>query len=242
VELPINDIQALLAVVVGFLGGMLQSNIGFGLGPFGVPLLLLIDPRFVPGPVIINGLVLNILMIRREHQAFQRKEFQWAILGRVAGTVLGAAVLVIVPVTYLSLLFAGLIIFAVLLSVSRLNLPITPKNLLLSGTLSGMMGTTVAIGGPAMALVYQRSSGPKVRSMLSAIFLIGTILALISLALIGRLGKTEIELALVLLPGVLLGYFLSRYSIPVVDRGFIRPAILSVSAASALILLLKQFL
>ncbi|HHJ52274.1 MAG TPA: sulfite exporter TauE/SafE family protein [Caldithrix abyssi] len=241
-NLPVSELQALLAVTVGFLGGMLQSNIGFGLGPLGVPLLLLIDPRFVPGPVIINGLVLNILMIRREHDFFKMKEFKWAIAGRVVGTILGAGILVIIPLQYLSLLFAGLIILAVLLSVSRLNLKISARNLLLSGTLSGMMGTTVAIGGPAMALVYQRSSGPRVRSMLSAIFLIGTILALISLASIGRLGKIELELALILLPGVLAGFFLSRYSIPVMDRGFIRPAILLVSAVSALILLIKQFL
>lgn len=239
-NLPLEFPQSLLAFLVTIVGATMQSSIGFGLGPVGVPLLALIDPSFVPGPIIINGFVLNILILVRNRQEFRIKEFNWAIVGRVVGTLLGAQILLLIPVSYLALFFGGMVLFAVALSFSGLKLPINPKNLLLAGTLSGIMGTTSAIGGPPMALVYQRSSGAKVRSMLGGIFLIGTILAMIALYSIGRLGMTELKLAALMLPGTLLGFYLSRYSVPLIDGGFVRPAILSLSAVSALILLLKQ--
>ncbi len=239
-SLPLELTQSVLALLVTVIGATMQSSIGFGLGPFGVPLLALIDPTFVPGPIIINGFVLNVLILLRDHHEFRIKEFNWAIVGRVVGTLIGAQILVLIPVNYLAMLFGGMVLFAVALSFSGLKLHINPKNLLLAGTLSGVMGTTSAIGGPPMALVYQRSSGAKVRSMLAGIFLIGTILAMIALYSIGRLGVTELKLATLMLPGTLTGFYLSRYSVPVIDKGFVRPAILSLSAVSALVLLLKQ--
>ena len=55
----------MLSLVVG-LGSLLQGSIGFGLGLFAVPFLVLIDPRLVPGPILLASGVLTILMVHRE--------------------------------------------------------------------------------------------------------------------------------------------------------------------------------
>ena len=146
-----------LALIMGIVvfGAMLQGSVGFGLGPFAVPLLVLIDPSYIPGPLIMAAVSLTVLMYRREGHAMDKEGFSWAIAGRVAGTVLGALTLLLVPKDKLSLMYGLMVLLAVALTGSGLKLKMNHRNLLLAGTLSGMMGTAAAIGGASMAMLYQ---------------------------------------------------------------------------------------
>ena len=86
---------------------------------------------------------------------------------------------------------------------------------------------------PPMALLYQREAGPKIRGTLAAYFTVGVTLSLIGLSTVGRFGMREVVLSLQLVPGVLVGYFLSRGAARRLDRGYIRKAVLVLSAAAA---------
>ncbi len=229
-----------LALIMGIVvfGAMLQGSVGFGLGPFAVPLLVLIDPSYIPGPLIMAAVSLTVLMYRREGHAMDKEGFSWAIAGRLAGTVLGALTLLLVPKDKLSLMYGLMVLIAVALTGSGLKLKMNHRNLLLAGTLSGMMGTAAAIGGAPMAMLYQHDSGPRIRGTLSAIFIVGTLLALTGLTVIGKFGMAEIVRALLLLPAIVLGFYLSKFSSALLDKGYLRPAILTVSAGAAAILLL----
>ena len=55
----------------------------------------------------------------------------------------------------MTLLFGGLILLGVCLSLSGLRLPPIRGVLVGAGALSGVMGTVASIGGPPMALLYQ---------------------------------------------------------------------------------------
>jgi uncharacterized membrane protein YfcA len=52
----------------------------------------------------------------------------------------------------------------------------------------------------------------------------------------------ELALGLILMPGVLVGFALSHYTAPWIDAAHTRPAILAVSALSALVILLRALL
>ncbi len=80
------------AVVV--VGSALQGAVGFGLGLLGAPLLVFVDPSLVPGPLLAAALFLTILVAFREHAAIDFRGVSWALMGRVPGTFLGAAVIV----------------------------------------------------------------------------------------------------------------------------------------------------
>ena len=67
-------------------------------------------------------------------------------------------------------------------------------------------------------------------------------MALVALALIGRLGRAELILALSLLPALGVGFLASRYGARLLDRGYIRPAILGVSGLAAVITIVRYFL
>lgn len=241
-EFPLNISSAALAFGIALLGSILQGSIGFGLGLICVPLLVLIDPVFIPGPLLLSALLLNILIYSRELRFIDKSGLKWAIPGRVLGAVLGASLLTIIPQKNLSLLFGSMVILAVSISFAGFDLPPTPWSVFGAGTFSGFMGTAASIGGAPMALVYQRQKGPRIRGTLAAIFIFGTIISITSLAFIGRFGLREIQAALLLFPGNIFGFLLSSRTARVLDRGFMRPAVLVASSISGMIVVVKNIL
>jgi len=229
-----------LATLAVSLGATLQGSVGFGLGILGAPLLMLIDPRLVPAPLLCAALTLTILLTHRERRSVVLRDLKWALAGRLVGTVAGAAALTALSGGKLELTLGVLVLLGVAMSASGLHLPVTPRVLMGAGALSGFMGTTVSIGAPPMALVYQRSSGPRIRGTLSAYFVVGVILSLVGLSVVGRFGTAELVLAVSLLPGILIGFVASRHTSGFFDRGYTRAAVLVLSAATGLVVILRQ--
>jgi uncharacterized membrane protein YfcA len=239
---PLSIENYLLSLTIITVGSILQGVIGFGLGIVSVPLLLLIEPAFIPGPLLLAALFLNILISRREKKDVDYPSLQWIIPGRVFGTIIGAAVLNYFPQNIISILFGTLVLIAVALSSSGLHLPFNPRNLLGVGTLSGFMATTTSIGGPPLALLYQRESGNRIRGTLSVIFIVGTLLAVLSLVVIGRFGMKELILAVSSFPAILAGFLLSSKAVSILDKGYVRPAIFIFSAVAAIYVILAEIL
>jgi uncharacterized membrane protein YfcA len=123
-----------------------------------------------------------------------------------------------------------LVLLAVAISLLRFDLPRTPPLLTIAGLVSGLMGTTSGLGGPAVAVLYQHEPGDRVRSTLAGYFLIGAVMSLSALAYAGRLGRAEATLSLGLLPGIVIGFFSSRRASAWLDRGRTRTAVLLVAA------------
>lgn len=239
------DISWLEIALVGLIvlvGSTLQGSVGFGMGLLASPLLILIDPRFVPAPILLSTLVLVSLLTLRERHAIDLHGIGWAMVGRVGGTAAAGVVLVALPGDRLVLLFGVLVLAGVGMSVSRVRLaPVRPV-LVGAGLISGVLGTIASIGGPPMALVYQNEPGARIRSTMSGFFMAGTILSLAALRGVGRFGLYEVGLAMLMLPALLAGYVLSGWTAGVVDRGHTRRAVLAVSGASGVAIVIRQLL
>ena len=235
---PVDIAIVVLCSVTGF---TLQGAVGFGMGILSSPIFILIDPRLVPGPVLASTMVFTMALTVRERRAIDFGGLRWAVVGRIVGTLPAAALLAVLPADQLSLLFGSTVLLAVALSASGLYVVPRPLSLLVGGVLSGVMGTVAAIGGPPLALLYQRSSGARVRGTLSGLFLVGTIISVLSLMLIGRFGVDEVWLTLLLLPGAAFGFLVSRRFASLLDRGYTRPAVLSVAAVAGLTVVLRYF-
>jgi uncharacterized membrane protein YfcA len=104
------------------------------------------------------------------------------------------------------------------------------------------MGMISSISGPPMALLYQDSTGTRLRGTLSGYFVASTIVFLIGLGAIGRFGRAELQLALALMPGVFIGFAISGLIVPVVDRGYTRLLVLTLSSITALVIVFRQVL
>lgn len=239
---PLAPIKLLAACAVVTIGSALQGSVGIGLGLLAAPILVLIDPSLVPGPILCCGLALTGLMSYRERQAMDVSGLKWGLVGRLLGTIVAVVVLTNVPQKEMTLALGTLVLFAVALSASGLHVNPTMWTLISAGVLSGFMGTTSNTGGPPIALLYQNAPGARLRSTISGFFVLGTTISLLALVAVGRFGRYEFRSALALLPGVLIGFILSARTLPMLDRGYTRAAILTVSAVSGAIVILRELL
>jgi uncharacterized membrane protein YfcA len=236
---PLEWLSAELVVVVG---SVLQGAVGFGLGLLGAPLLVILDPSLVPGPLLAAALFLSILVAFRDHRAIDLRGVSWALVGRVPGTFLGAVVVAVVPRKETSLLVGAMVLVAVGLVATGARIARSRRALFGAGTLSGFMATTSSVGGPPIALLYQDSHGHQVRGTLSGFFLVGLVISLGALALIGRFGRSEIVSSVLLFPAVLFGFLLSARIAAVLDRGHTRTAILVASGLAGLAVVIEALL
>lgn len=231
-----------LASLVTALGAVLQGTIGFGLGLCAVPLLLLFAPALVPGPLLAASLVMTVLLTHIERHSVVWRDLGWALGGRIVGIGVAAGLLAAATTDALALWSGVLVLLAVGLTASGLHVAPIPRNLVAAGLLSGVLGTAVSIGGPPMALLYQRASGPRLRGTLSAFFLIGVTLSLVGLHLAGMFGWREMVLAGWLVPAILIGFAISRRLTHLLDRGYTRRTVLAVSGVSSLLVVLRAML
>ncbi len=225
-----------LAVTVG---SVLQGSVGFGLGLMAAPVLVFLEPQLVPAPLLICALILTLLIAYREHEAMHVGDLGWALLGRLPGVAVGAVALALVARDRIAVMFAILIILAAAMSLLGPRFTVTPRRLMGAGLISGFMGTTISIGGPPLALLLQNHAGKRMRATMAGYFTVGITMSLVSLTFVGRLGAEELLLSGALLPGVFVGFVLSRPLGSVLDRGRIRVAVVVLSIASGTAILVR---
>lgn len=238
-ELPLNPTEMMAAIAIITVGATVQASAGFGLGLVSAPVLLLIEPALVPGPLLAAGLTMALLISVRDRAGIDVKGLRAALLGRVVGIIPAVFILAAISPKIFGLIFAALVLTAVVLSLLGLSIKPTPKRIFCAGAISGLMATISSIGGPPMALMYQRSQGMQLRGTLSGYFTVGAILSLIALTIGGQVGWHEAKLALMLLPGIGLGFLLSLPLAAPLEEAGTRPLVLVLSSCSAIAVLLR---
>jgi uncharacterized membrane protein YfcA len=227
-----------LATVVVALACAVHGAVGFGMNLLAVPVLAILDPAFVPGPAVAAGLVLSVLMVVREPASID-PHLGWAVGGLVPGNALAVALLAAVPVTALAVPTGVLVLLAVVMSAVRFDITPNRSSMVVAGTASGFMATAAAIGGPPLALVYASSYGARLRSNLSAFFVVTGIVSVLVLTVSEHFGADAWKASAVLLPGVVAGFLISGPARRVVDRGHTRFAVLALSAVAGVVAIVQ---
>jgi uncharacterized protein len=132
------------------------------------------------------------------------------------------------------------VLLAVIGSASGLRFAPSRRNLVVAGTASGFSGTVAGIGGPPMALTYQHADPRTLRSSLAAFNTIGSAFTIPTLVIAGVIGWREVQLALLLIPGILAGLWFGRLGVTRLPADRVRSFVLVVCAGSAVALLAHQ--
>jgi uncharacterized protein len=222
------------------LASALQASIGFGIGLLAAPIVALVDPRLVPGTLIMVATVLTLIVVIREREDIDLHGTGWALVGRVPGTIAGALLLAMLPHRALAILLAAVVLGGVVItSFGWIPAP-RRRNVVLAGVASGVLGTATAIGGPPMALVWQRNTGARLRGTMSGFFLVGSIMSIAALAATGAIdGRTMWGFA-VLIPAAIAGYLLSRPMNKFLDPKRLRWLAIGVSSVGAIVLIGRE--
>ena len=230
------------ATLLAAIAACVQGTVGFGLALTSAPLLALLDPAFVPGPLLVASLPLALAALARERRHADVRGVMTAVAGRVPGTAVGALAVAALPVLVLHVSIGLLVLLGVALSLWAPRFDPTRRVLFSAGVISGVTGTIAAIGGPPIALVYQHATGPRLRATLALYFALGTVLSVAALWLTGSFGHHEVVLSALLVPGTAVGFLASGPVLKVVDAGRLRPLVLGVAAVSAVVLLATALL
>ncbi|MCB1670853.1 MAG: sulfite exporter TauE/SafE family protein [Gammaproteobacteria bacterium] len=212
----------LLAFATITLGSYVQSSIGFGLAIIAAPVLFFIDPHYVPAPITVSAFTLSIVNAWGHRKSISLRGLKYAVIGRIPGSLAGALLIVWIDQELLGLWLGITVLLAVAVSLKAVALTPTPGHMAVAGFMSGFMGTSSSIGGPPMALLMQHQEARYIRANLSAFFVVSCLMSLSMLAPVGYFGLREINLALPLLPGTLLGYWLARQTWHLISPRFLR--------------------
>ena len=240
-SVSISPWQYVLAVLVVAVGAMIQGSLGFGLGLVSAPALALIDATFIPGPLLLVGVAVTLTVFLRDRGAVDWKGMKWAIFGRVIGTIAGGWAVVAFSKDAVIVLVAVLVLAGVLMTSIGWKIKTNRITLSTAGLVSGVMGTLTSVGGPPMALVYQRETAQKLRATLAGFFLVGATFSLLTLAVSGGMTQHDFALGALMLPGYVIGMIANRWASRFLDKGYSRVAVLTFSALSSIVLLLEVY-
>src|SRR5262252_1657092 len=232
----------LVSGIAVVLGALVQSGVGLGLGVVAAPVVTLLDPALLPGSRLVAGAALPVLILAREARHTDWPGVSWALAGRMAGTAAGIWLLAAVPVQALGVLVGGAVLAVIAVGGLGRELPRNRWTLLGAGVVSGTTGTATSIGGPPVALLYQRERGPRVRATLSFFLFVGNSLAIAALALAGQLPVRDLEAALVFLVCAAAGFAVAPRFRRFLDAGRTRTAVLVTAAGASVVLIVHSLL
>jgi uncharacterized membrane protein YfcA len=230
---------SVIAVVV-LLAAVVQASIGFGMGMLAAPVVALIEPSLVPATLLLLALVVTSLTVLTERRHVDLGGTGWAIAGRVPGSIAGAVLVAVLPERGLALMLAAVVLMGVVFATLGWAPRPARPTLLLAGATSGLLGTATSIGGPPMALVWQGKSGPGLRGSMNSFGLVGGFLSIGALLASGAIGHETVQVAALLLPMPVLGFWASRYLNQVLDARRLRRTAIAVSCFGAVVLIGQQ--
>lgn len=230
----------LLSVTV-FVGALLQVSVGFGLGMIAAPVFSLVDPALAPAVVLMLATGVTAMVVVRERGRADLRGCGWALVGRVPGVAAGALLVAVLPARYLALLIAGVVLAGVAASAAGFVPRQRRRSVLVAGMASGLMGTATSIGGPPMAMVWQRLRGAELRATMSAFFLVGSVMSLAALTAAGAVGTYTLQRTALLAPAAVAGVLLSRVLTRRLNTGRTRTVAAALAVAGASLLVVQQF-
>lgn len=231
-----------IALVVGItaVGALVHGCVGIGIGLVAGPVLVAIDPTFVPGPLLLAGQLVGLRHVRVERRHIVLPALRNGLIGLPFGLAGGLVVLVMVDERLLSLIIGVAVATAAGWLLTGPRLRRSPAIEILAGGMVAFSSTTAALPGPPLVVAYSDMAPRAMRGTASAVMLAISIVVTASLIAAGRFGTDELALLGWLLPGVALGLLGARWLRPVLDRKWFRTFVLVVAATGGVALILRQ--
>lgn len=153
--------QYVIALAAVGIGALAQGSVGFGFGMLAAPILAIVDERLIPGTVLVLGLTAAIFVAWHERGALDWIGIRWRWSVGCSAPERAVYVVSRLDQDELAVALGAFILVAVVMSVAGWHVQPTSATLVGAGALSGLMGTITSIGGPPMALVYQREQASR---------------------------------------------------------------------------------
>jgi hypothetical protein len=228
----VGGLEFAVAAAAVLFGSVVQGSIGVGLNIISAPVVAIVVPEALPATLVLVALPIALTTLRREHHALDRIALPWLLAGALPGTAIGLVIVDVASARELAIIVGSTVLAGVILSVMSPPVPTTRATSLIAGFTSNLFGTASAVGGPPVALLFQHRTGPIARATLGAFFLTSASLSIVGYLAVGTITWDQVLFALALTPLMVVGLWTSRHVHAFVDGGWLRPAMLAVSAVA----------
>lgn len=231
-------IEFVIVALALCIGAIVQGSLGFGMVLVSFPVLVITEPELLPQTTLIVSIPMVLSLAWRHRGGAVWRDVGLVTLGRIPGIGLAIVILSVASARAIGLMAGVTVLAAVAVSFWAPAVPKTKPNLIFAGVISALFGTSVSIGGPPLALLFQHEAGPRLRSTMTSIMLLGGPLSLTILAITGKVDATDLRTGLALAPFSVIGSYSSRWVIPYVDDR-LRPIVLSICALGAMVAIVR---
>ena len=225
------------------LGAAIQGSVGFGMNLIALPLLLALDDRLVPAPLLIAHLVLVSFLSTIEWRQIDRSILVPAVVGAVPGTVLGMLALTLMSRDVFVLFTVAVLVGGIAAVAIRAKVPRTPVVTGIVGAVCGLCGTTTSVNGPPLGMLMIGGSHlAAIRSTLAVFLWLSTVFSLVALYLGGRFTGSTLALAASLVPGTLAGLGISKIVLRALGHRIApREVLLATSVLATAVFVVKEW-
>lgn len=229
----------LLLGLTVLVAAFVQGSAGMGFAMLAAPVVSLVDPTLIPVLLLVLMIPLNAYVGWRERADLDWRGVRWISVGRFAGTFVGVWILVLVSVSQLSLLIGLSTVLAAVVALLAPSFVPNRPGFAVVGLITGITETSTGVGGPPLALAYQHTSGPTLRSTVAVCFGVGEVISLAVLGLGGHIDGATLVAAAGFLPFLVLGSFLSRFTHRRMDGPVLRYAVLAFALVSGVLVIIQ---
>lgn len=229
-----SPLEILVVVVAVVAGSMVQATAGVGITLVAAPVLLAVDPAFVPLPLILGGAVVGIRNVTMEFAGFDARRWRRCLLGAPVGLVLGELALANLSERGLTAAIGLLVVISVGAMASGWQPRRRSWTSVLAGLLVALSLRVAALPGPPYAILHHDDPPEVLRPNISALVLVlaGTIS--IRLLVGGEVTGADLGRVALVMGSALVGLLLAPPLRRWVDSGWFRPALLSVCGLGGL--------
>ncbi|BCE01300.1 sulfite exporter TauE/SafE family protein [Marinicellulosiphila megalodicopiae] len=220
-----------------FIGCVLQTALGFGMAIVAAPIIMLFAPQYVPSVITIVALFLSV-----QNATNLRSDIQWkfmlpAYITRVPGTVIGVALVALMPTFILQLIITLMVFVAIFVTIFIKPFNSTVLNMSVASFFSGIAGSATSIGGPPMAIVMQHGKSNHTRANLSGYFVFACFTSLVGYQLAGLMDSHLWITGLTLTPIAFIAFYIGK-KLRIYTEKYFRQLLLIVCIFSASIAML----
>ena len=242
----LSGVELFFSLLIVVAASTVIGTVGFGFSLVAAPVLLFyLEPQQVV--VVANSLIalLMIMVLARTWNNLEFKASMGLVLGGMAATPIGVLVLNSASPSALRITIAIMIIILGLFSLKNVQLPFVQSKMSgpVFGFLTSLAVTTIAIGGPLGAIysISQRWKPDMVRASLALFFLASDLVAFPLYAATGLVEKDTLANIGLLIPGLIIGFFMARMIITWINERIFRYVVVAVIVVAGSVTLIREF-
>ena len=232
--------HVVVILVATSVGATVHASVGLGIGLVAGPALVIVDPAFVPGPLILATLALTLRHLIRDGRQADRGTVVRAFRGVPFGLGGGLVVAASTDDGTMRVVVGGAIVVAAALLLLGVRISRTSRTDVIGGVAFSFSLITAAIPGPAAAVAFNDLDPSTYRGTMGFIGVPVGLLSMILLVMTDAFGRDELELTGRMMPGILVGLTAAGWARPYLDRSWFRPALLWLALLGGAAVVVRQ--